>query len=145
MPQIHLDGAQVRRIMDEDQVAIIVKSDFALEKGTLIHAREPWAIIDGRFIYQADNLPHLRKVKWQPSIFLDSKHQRLFLTVLDFKFMHLSEITDDVAKDLGHTTAKDAVREWNKNLKKEDRPLYGSKANPFVCIVYVDAFTNDIP
>lgn len=145
MPQIHLDGVQVRRIMDEDQVAVIVKSDFALEKGTLIHAREPWAIIDGKFTYMADYLGNARKVKWRPSIFLDKAHQRLFLTVLDMKFMHLSEITDEIAKDLGHRTAKEALSEWSRNLNKDDRPLYGIKANPFVCIVYVDAFTTDIP
>ena len=133
MPQVHLDDVRVKRILSGDKTAIICKiraDEGPIVLGDHITVREPWGVIGDEFVYKADYQGDHTKIQWRPSIFLKSEQARLFLNVEYSKICRISEITEEEVQKLGHQSREAMEREWNIDLKKEERPVLGAKFNP---------------
>lgn len=124
------------------------------EVGDIIRVRETWAVLDGEYVYRADDeMPagwHL--TSWRPSIHMPEEAIRLFLCVDDIRVEHLNCITDeDIAHEgiwLDGTFDPETVfaQMWTDSLSNKMNEKYGWDKDPFVWVVtFCVADKNEVP
>lgn len=130
-----------------------------------MYARETWSEIknaDGshkKYVYKAsDTYPfeekgYILKFRWYPSIHMPKKAARIWLKVTDIGVERLQDITEEQAKSEGavdnrgfihspenefnaiHSAREHFIIIWNPTIPKEQRDIYGWKANPWVWVI----------
>lgn len=121
------------------------------KKGDVLYVRETWCSgYDGEaYFYLADKNTEREQTKlmnyddcrWHPSIHMPREAARIWLKVTDVRAERLQDITDIGARkesvfceadDSGAAYRAAFFRLWDAMVKKEDIPIYGYSANPWV-------------
>lgn len=121
--------------------------------GDILYVRENWAmacdLLGGKPgpVYMADysqsELAELKSkhFKWRPSIHMPKWAARIFLCVTDVRLERLQDIKDDPPGPEnqfvreGFKYGSDFIAVWENTIPKNDRPLYGWYANPWVWVI----------
>lgn len=157
-------GVKVGKFTWETEDSIFsVKAPY--QAGDILYVRETFAKLfyvdpDGythfdkpMYYYAADGAPGIvlvdadgfeeddQKIRWRPSIHMPKEAARTFLKVTDVRVEHLQDIfldppgpNNQVVKE-GCRYGGDFIAVWQNTCKKEDLPLYGYDANPWVWVI----------
>lgn len=130
-----------------------VMSHCEYHPGDILYIRETWAmasdILGGEAgpVYKADytnkELEDLKSkhFRWHPSIHMPKNLARTFLRVTSVRIEPLKDIFKDppgpnnqIVRE-GCRYGCDFIAVWENSIKKEDKPLYGYDANPWVWVI----------
>jgi hypothetical protein len=135
--------------------------------GDILYVRETWSILDGRYIYKADDPSPAgwHQTSWHPSIHMPKKAARLFLRVTNVRVARLQDISNEDIINEGVRTGvvkhyenqmpyeeSENVRYaheiaftdlWNSTIKTGDYDLYSWEANPWVWVIEFERISKE--
>lgn len=125
------------------------------KRGDVLYVRETWSILDGCYIYKADDSSPAGwyQISWHPSIHMPKDAARIFLRVTSVRIEQLKSITtigmieEGLPYDLisyyenqhifdtytAHLLAFADL--WNSTVNRNDLDCYGWEANPWVWVI----------
>lgn len=137
--ELHFDETTMRRFKEGKQHAIVLYAIKNMKHREPITIREPWAEVQGQFIYKAD-YPEDRydEVAWKPSILMNGMRVRAVLIPTSLTQMRMNQLSEAMIHDLGFETLEEFTSFWNMNLPKARRVEFEADANPVIYYVTVD-------
>ncbi len=135
--------------------------------GDVLYVRETWSILDGSYIYKADDPSPAGwyQTSWNPSIHMPKDAARLFLRVTNVRVARLQDISNEDIINEGVRTGvvkhyenqmpyeeSENVRYaheiafadlWNSTIKTGDYDLYSWEANPWVWVIEFERISKE--
>lgn len=130
-------------------------------KGDILYVRENWSMASDLFdakpgpVYMADytdnELAELKAkhFRWHPSIHMPRDLARIYLRVTDVRVERLRDIfndppgpTNQIVRE-GCAYGCDFIAVWENSVPKDQRPIYGYYANPWVWVIEFERISKE--